>query len=380
LSGIDTLTVADFVEKAITVDPSESVSKLIGNLKSSKAFEAFVNENDRTSIITFRELLDSEEVASTKVSNIMLAVPRLNEGDSVLYAAKMMYENRLRALPVFRDGKFLGKITSLAIVKRLLDNGKTNGAIRKIMTTDPIILQHSDDVAKAKSLMMRRRVDQLPILKNAKLDSVITSDAIVYSYLSEDPERVIRTNIEESRFGNTAASIASVEATSNNVTDAISKVAQNMFARKTNYSVILENDTVMGIITFRDLLKLLPIEEKDTNVPAWIVGLPENPMDAEIVTSKFTASVKTLQTMDPTLQEVRAVIKNKEVNSGTMLHQVQVFIDALEWHESYEVSGYDISKLFAEIDTWIKRIASKRDKKPDRERKRDRTVRKLEPP
>jgi hypothetical protein len=227
---------------------------------------------------------------------------------------------------------------------------------------------------------MRRRVDQLPILKNAKLDSVITSDAIVYSYLSEDPERLIRTNTEESRFGNTAASIASVEATSNNVTDAISKVAQNMFERKTNYSVILENDTVMGIITFRDLLKLLPIEEKDTNVPAWIVGLPENPMDAEIVTSKFTASVKTLQTMDPTLQEVRAVIKNKEVNSGTMLHQVQVFIDALEWHESYEVSGYDISKLFAEIDAWIKRIASKRDKKPDRERKRDRTVRKLEPP
>lgn len=373
---MDSLSVSDFVEEAITVDSSELVSKLIGTLKLSRASEAFVVENERTSIVTFRELLDAEEIVTSKVSNVMLAVPRLNDGDSVVYAAKLMYQNKIRALPVFRDGEFLGKITSPSIVKRMLEQNKITGSISKLMTADPICLQYSDDVAKARSIMMRRHVDQLPILKDAKLDSVITSEVIVFSILSEDPERVPHPDPRESRLGNPAYGIAPVETITNDLKDPVSKVAKNMLDKRSNYSVILEKDTVKGVLTFRDLLKLLPVEDQKSGVPAWIVGLPENPADAEIVTSKFNASVRMLQTMDPTLTEARAIIKNKQVNSNTMLHQVQVFIDGLEWHENYETSGYDLSKIFGEIDGWIKRIASKHDRKPDRDRRRDKTVRK----
>jgi hypothetical protein len=128
-------------------------------------------------------------------------------------------------------------------------------------------------------------------------------------------------------------------------------------------------------VTFRDFLKLLPITGPNDEAPVSIIGLPDNPLEAELVTSKFTASVKLLQKMDPTVTGVRAVIKNKAVNSNTMLHQVKVFIDSTKWHESYEASGYDIAKVFAEIDTWIKRIASKHDYKPDRERLAGKTAR-----
>lgn len=367
---------ADFVEPATTVSPTESVSKLIGSLKNSKGYEAFVEETDRTSIATFRELLDADDVVTTKVSKVMLAVPRLNDGDSVLYAAKLMFDNKLRALPVFKEGKLTGKITSAAILKKMLVLKMVSGTAVRIMTADPICLQDSDDVSKARSLMMRRRIDQIPILKNSKLGSVITSDAVVFSYLTKDPQRGSKAMSEEGQFGNPASSIAPVETTVNDLKDPLSKIAQNILESSTNYSVILNNGTVTGIVTFRDFLKLLPIEERAAGIPASIVGLPENPLEAEIVTSKFTASVKMLQTMDPTMTEARVVIKNKEVNSNTMLHQVQVFVDALEWHESYEASGYDLSKIFGEVDAWIKRIASKHDRKPDREKKRDKTIRK----
>ncbi len=175
------MSVSDFAETATTVAPGETVSRLIGRLKESKGYEAFVDENDRTSVVTFRELLDVDEVVSAKVSNIMLAVPRLNEGDSVLYAARLMFENKLRALPVFKGGKFEGKVTSLAIIKRMQELKKFNGSIKKIMTPDPVCLENSDEAGKARSLMLRRRIDQLPILKGGKLNGVITSDAIVFS-------------------------------------------------------------------------------------------------------------------------------------------------------------------------------------------------------
>jgi hypothetical protein len=80
--------------------------------------------------------------------------------------------------------------------------------------------------------------------------------------------------------------------------------------------------------------------------------------------------VQQLRRMDPTVTDVRAIIKNKPINSLKMLHQVQVFIDSTEWHENYKVEGYDISKIFAEINDWIKRIASKYDKKPDRTKRK----------
>jgi CBS domain-containing protein len=370
------MTVSDFIEPAKLVSPSESISKLVGSLKESKGYDAFVEENERTSIVTFREILDVDDVVTTKVATIMLAVPRLNSGDSVLYAARLMFENKLRALPVFKNGKLEGKIASPSIVKRMHVMGQIDGSIKRIMTSDPICLQDSDGLGKARSIMMRRRIDQLPILKGGNLNGVITSDAIVFSYLTQSPTRNSKGGSEEGRFDNPASSLASIETTVNDAKDPVSKIAQNMLEKSTNYSVILDGKTVVGIVTFRDFLKLLPIQEKDANIPFSIIGLPENPMEAEIVTSKFRSTVRMLQMMDPTLTEARAIIKNKSVNSNTMLHQVQVFVDALEWHESYEASGYDLSKIFGEVDAWVKRIASKHDRKPDHEKKRDKTIRK----
>lgn len=374
------MSVSDFMESATTVDPAESISKLIGRFRKSKVYEAFVDDNGRTSVITLREMLEVDDPVSTRVSNVMMAVPRINYADSILYAARLMFENRLRALPVFKEGKFEGKVTSLAIVKRMQELNGISGSIKKIMTPDPICLQDSDEIGKARSLMLRRRIDQLPILKEAKLDGVITSADVVFSYLTQAIVRNAKGGIDEGRYDNRASSIASVETTVNDAKDPVSKIVMNMLSRPSNYSVIQENQMVIGIVTLRDFLRLLPIQEKDNTTPVSIVGLPENPMDAELVTSKFTASVRMLQRMDSTVTEARAIIKNKQVNSNTMLHQVQVFVDALEWHESYKASGYDLSKIFAEIDGWVKRIAGKHDQKPDREKKRDKSIRKQAPP
>ena len=127
-----------------------------------------------------------------------------------------------------------------------------------------------------------------------------------------------------------------------------------MIKFSTNYSIILDDGIVIGIVTFRDFLKLVPFQGTSEPAPITIIGLPDNPLEAELVKSKFTAAVQQLRMMDPTVTDVRAVIKNKMINSQKMLYQVQVFADSTEWHESYKAEGYDISKVFAEINTWIK--------------------------
>jgi hypothetical protein len=71
----------------------------------------------------------------------------------------------------------------------------------------------------------------------------------------------------------------------------------------------------------------------------------------------------------PRVDEARAVIKSKKTNSTKTLFQVQVFINGGEWHQNYKTDGYDLGKIFAEIDSWIRRLASQHNEKDSRARK-----------
>jgi hypothetical protein len=184
--------------------------------------------------------------------------------------------------------------------------------------------------------------------------------------LLPEVERENKGTNRKGRFTNTVSSLAGETTTTNDSRESLAKVLRNMLKMSTNYSLILDEGEVRGIVTFRDFLKIVPFGGAKEPIPVTIIGLPENPLEAELVKSKFTEAVQQLRMMDPTVTDVRAVIKNKMINSQRMLHQVQVFVDSIEWHESYKAEGYDISKVFAEIITWIKRIASRHDVKPDR--------------
>jgi CBS domain-containing protein len=52
------------------------------------------------------------------------------------------------------------------------------------------------------------------------------------------------------------------------------------------YAIVKSFNKVEGIITYRDIIALLG-EQIQEEVPAYIIGLPENPWDAEVIKSKF---------------------------------------------------------------------------------------------
>ena len=56
------------------------------------------------------------------------------------------------------------------------------------------------------------------------------------------------------RFGNAASSFSSREVTTNGIRDSLQEAFQNMLRFSTNYSIVLNADSVVGIVTFRDFL------------------------------------------------------------------------------------------------------------------------------
>ena len=349
--------VADLMEPVTSFSSTDPITRVIGHLKESSEYDAIVEDGDKVSIVSVRDLLNVGNITTEKLTRIMKQVPKLSADDKVSSAAKLIFEYRIRSLPVYNGSKLLGRITCSAIAKALVDSNRSDESIARIATPDPICVDASDSAAKAKRLMVDRRIDQLPILKEKRLSGVITSESIVFNTLPPT-DRGEKGNLQIGRLEMDAIALSHARTITNDVSDSLSVTLGNMLKAGSNYSVILSGEEVQGIVTYRDFLKLLPTS-KVSEIPISILGLPDDPLQSEMAKKKFQTSVTLLSRAMPDMTEARAVIKSGESKAPKKRYQVQVFIGSPDSHHSFEVSSYDLAKAFEEIEAWIKELAAR---------------------
>ncbi|AKJ37138.1 CBS domain-containing protein [Methanosarcina barkeri CM1] len=108
-------------------------------------------------------------------------------------AAKVMVDNRLRRLPVVKDGIFAGIITSSDII-HFLGNGEafsklTTGNIHEaldqpvgsIVSRELIWTGPGTDLGKAMEIMLEKKIGSLPVLDNGLLRGIITERDLLRS-------------------------------------------------------------------------------------------------------------------------------------------------------------------------------------------------------
>ena len=353
------LPVTELMIPAQNLVSTDSVAKAVGFLRNENLYEAFIEEEDRTAIIAIRDVLSLKYTSATRLSNLMYPVPRLNPNNTVGDAAALMFEHRIRSLPIYESGKLKGQITSPNIVQRLLESD-TGVRAAKIMTPDPICLDATDEISKARRVMMRRKIDQLPILKEGKFHNVISSDAIVFNMMPTST-RNLKGDWQTGRLEVPVGVFASKwQPTTNDLQDTILDVYKNMSNNRTNYSVVMniEQGEVQGIITYRDFMKLLKSEKKGEPIPMYIVGLPEDPFEAGAARQKFTTVIELLKRGFPEITEARAIIKAGETKSPRKKYQVKIFINSPYGHYSYKVFGYELPDTFDYVNAWAKKLIS----------------------
>jgi CBS domain-containing protein len=350
--------VADLAEPVTTFSSADPITRVIGYLKDSDEYDAIVEDGDKVSIVSVRDLLNVENITTEKLTKIKRQVPKLRGSDAISTAAKLMFEYRLRSLPVFDGKKMLGKITRASIAKALVESNHSDESVARIATPDPVCADADDSASKVKRLMVDRKIDQLPILKEKRLVGVVTSDSIAFGILPPT-DRGVKGNLRMGRMDMSVITLSEPQTITNDVTDSLSETLGNMLRAHSNYSVILSGEEIQGIVTCHDFLKLLPAT-KTFEIPMSIVGLPDDPLQSEMAKKKFQTSVTLLSKAMPSITEARAVIKSGESKAPKKRYHVQVFIGSADSHHSYEVSSYDLAKAFEEIEAWIKKLAARR--------------------
>jgi CBS domain-containing protein len=364
-----TFPVTEFVSPASALGALESTSRVVGVMRESNLYEAFIEEPERTAIVTIRDILKITNISTTKLYSLMYYIPRLNKFNTVGDAASLMFEHRIRSLPIYQGSKLVGQITSKSIVEKLLDSEQGPKA-SEIMTPKPICSDARDRVSKAREIMIRRRIDQLPILKSDKLYGAITSEGIV-SALLPPVDRTMKGDWRRGRFDVPVEDYCSSTVAQNELIDSLQSVLSNMQKAGSNYSIIEDFGAVQGIITYRDILKLLLKPREPEQLPyMYIVGLPDDPFEAEAAREKFQRVIQLLARSFPEMTEARAIIKTGETKAARKKYQVKIFINSPYWHHSYSVFRYELPDAFDYIEDWATKLLSQYRNRRERRRVR----------
>ncbi len=333
--------------------PADRASTLIGYLREEKAYDAFVEEAEETYMVTLRDLLDVQDL-ETRLSVLMHRVPRLNPGNTAGDAGALMFQYRSRSMPVYEHGRFAGQVSAQSIIERLLD---TPSAVKvsSIMTRDPVTLEPSAKVAVGRDIMRKRKIDQVPVVDSGKLVNVITSSDMVFN-LAPTPDRDQKGNPRRRRDEDSVGVFGRTPVVANKPGDVLGAVFDNMRNKSVNFSVVIGDKGVEGIVTYRDFMSLFTKKEAGPSPPMYIIGIPEELFEASLVRKKFTETVELIRRVMPDVSEARAVIEAEGNNPSKKKNLVKVMVITPRRNYSYEVFSYDLGQAFDEVHSWAKRL------------------------
>ena len=127
--------------------------------------------------------------------------------------------------------------------------------------------------------------------------------------------------------------------------------------QRSTYCVIKSIDEVQGIITYRDIINLLG-EKVEEEIPIFIIGLRDDPLDEELAKSKFTNLVKLLKKIYPDIEQARCRVKIREIQGARKRYEVDASIITTQSVASYVTVGWDLPKMFDQMsDSLKKRLA-----------------------
>ena len=363
---VGSLSVNELLSQPVILSPTEEVHRAIGLLKRTKSYEIFAVEQGKVKgLLTIRDVLKAKSVAGSKISSLLTRTPNLSRNDTVATAAKIMTDYRVRSVPVLEDSKLIGQITALSICGRLMEEGKLNVNASAVMTSNPVSLGVDESAAKARTLMIQRNIDHLPVFRMREIVGVVTSDAIVFRMAPSEsitPESI--TSEKQARLDVKVSGLMTDPVIMTPDAD-VCQLIEEMRRRETTYSLVALWGELQGIVTYRDCIKLLAEAPKPA-LPISIVGLPEDPFEAETAKRKFENVVKRVSKSLPDLLEARSVIKTSERAGQRHRYEVEVELITPRKTTSLGASGWSLPEVFDELSGKMKRVTTKKRERPRR--------------
>lgn len=363
LKNVREATVRSIIKPVTAIDPSSSISKTIDMMLDTNSYDVFSAGKNEVLTANARDMLNSKNV-SNNVSSMLYKTQKINTTDTVEKAATIISHFRTRSVPVVEDGQLAGQVYAKDVVALLNQQNLRWITANTILVPDPTTVKNSDPLATARKLMMSMRIDHLPVIRSGKISQVLTSMHLLQAFRPE--ERIgmgLRGLNLLKKFNSPIGNLGSTRVPQCTTNAPLNTVIDEMLKSDATCCLLTLWDNLHGIITYKDLVNLLETRV-ESDVPLYIIGLPEDMSNADIVKAKFAKIINNLRKVYPEVEEAKASIKTVHNPVSNRNHyQVTVRVITPYTSHSYVELGWDLSKVFDTLGSRVVRNLAKRSKK-----------------
>jgi CBS domain-containing protein len=364
LADLRVVKIGEILEKRRLLSEEDRVSQAVGEIRETGTYEVFLRKGRRVAIATVRDLLSVDNPHESRLGTVSYFVPELKENDDLGKVARLMFDYRLRAMPARSDGDTVQVVSARGMAQLLSNSGTMGTKASEIMTGSPVTMQGNELASKARETMLRKNFDHLPVMKGGEVSGILTSRHLLLSLLpAEGASMRALGGRKQVRFDFPVERLAEAPVIETTPDADLSIVAEAILRRSSTYSLVIMWAELQGIITLRDIIRLLEPGEKVEEVPFYIIGLPRDPFEAEAARLKFERMAIALRRSFPFIEEVRAVIKTKEISSDRRRYELSVNIYTPRESYSFVEEGYDLPQLFDKLSPEVKRIGGSKQSK-----------------
>lgn len=363
LKNLRETAIGSILKPVTLVEPNTSISKTVDMMTETNSYDVFTQHGKEVTTANARDILNSKNIAND-ISSLMYKTRALTRNDTVGSAATLISHYRTRSVPVAEDGQIVGQVFAKDIVSLLGQQNLHWIAANTVLIPNPTTVKTSEPLAAARKLMMSMRIDHLPVIRSGKISQVLTSMHLLQAL---KPRERIGSDLRGlnilRRFDSPIGNLGSTRVPNCITSSPLSTVIDSIIKADSTCCLLTLWDELHGIITYKDLVNLLETR-LESEVPLYIIGLPHDMANANIVKAKLDKIIRNLRKAYPEVEEAKASIKTVHNPSSNRNHyQVVVRIITPYQRHSYTELGWDLSKIFDTLGSRIIRNLSKRSKK-----------------
>jgi CBS domain-containing protein len=281
------ITAKDIISKKYKqMDVNEFVNKAISLFDVSTDVLIVFDKDKYEGIITERSILRMGiDPQKTKIKSLVIKSPKINESTSINEIARLMIENDIMQIPVFKDEKVIGVVSSTAIVQKLGIPLIGDISANIFMSENLITAEPDDTIGRVITLFREYHISRVPIVENGKLIGLISMHDILKKAIKTKEKILPGFIIDEktSIFDLPAESFMSAPVETllkeNDISEGIHKMIDLNIS---SLIVVDKNDYPVGIITKKDILEKLIKQQESSKVHIQIASKVSD-LDREII-------------------------------------------------------------------------------------------------
>ncbi len=315
--------------EVVTITPDTTVGAAIGIMEKNRFHNLVVQGGDALYLVSIHDLLLASN-SDSHVDEFMFKPHTIHHKMPIIDAIVELIDCGQRAAPVIDDrGALAGIVTEYDIMARGADSRILRDAeVRRIMDRDPICVQKTDSIGKARSIMTKNNIGRVLVVDEMQNLLGIITDMDIVKKIYKPKRRMTIGDVKGekiTRMEQPVTVIMSAPVITAEIDASLADVAKLLQRHDIRGVPIVKDHVPRGLITILDIMRYLRMLKEEAMVEVELEGtLDEEYKDlAERI---IETEVRKIARFARRVHWIKIVIKKEHDRGGVPSYRISAHV------------------------------------------------------